>query len=125
MPTTSQRGQATVELALLLPVVALLAWTLVEIGAIAVDNVRLWHAAREAARVGAVDADPSSIRDAAEASGLRPLELAVDPNAEERIQGEPLTIRVVYRPSSTVPFVGSLFEGIVLTADATMRIERP
>lgn len=125
MSATSQRGQATVELALLLPVVALLAWTLVEIGAIAVDNVRLWHAAREAARVGAVEPDLSAIREAAEASGLHPLELDVRPDVEERIQGEPLTIRVVYRPRSTAPLVGHLFEGVVLTADATMRIERP
>ena len=113
------------ELALLLPVVALLAWALVEVGAIAVDNVRLWHAAREAARVGAVDPDLSAITDAAEGSGLGPVELSVRPEAEGRIQGEPLTVRLVYRPSSSAPLIGDLFDGVVLTADATMRIEQP
>jgi hypothetical protein len=121
----SDHGQATVELALLLPVVALLAWALVEFGSIAVDNVRLWHAAREAARVGAVDSDPSAIRDAAERAGLRPLEIDVRPDAEARMQGEPLTVRLVYRPASRAPLIGNLVEGITLTADATMRIEQP
>lgn len=109
----------------MLPVVALLAWALVEVGAIAVDNVRVWHAAREAARVGAVDPDLSAITDAAEGSGLRPIELTVRPDVEDRIQGEPLTVRVVYRPSSRAPLIGDLLDGVVLTADATMRIEQP
>lgn len=125
MTIRAQKGQATVELALLLPVVALLAWALVEVGAVAVDNVRLWHAAREAARVGAVDADLSAITDAAEGSGLRPIELTVRPDAEDRVQGEPLTVRVAYRPSSRAPLIGALLEGVVLTAGATMRIEQP
>lgn len=120
-----QRGQATVELALLLPIVTLLAWALVEIGMIATDNVRLWHAAREAARVGAVDPDPAAIREAAESSGLGPIDLSVRPGAEDRIQGEPLTVTLSHRPISNAPLIGKLFESIVMTAEATMRIEQP
>jgi Flp pilus assembly protein TadG len=121
----SQRGQATVELALLLPFVVLFAWVLVEIGMIATDNVRLWHAAREAARVGAVDPDPSAIRAAAASSGLHPIDLSVRPGAEGRIFGEPLTVSVTYRPTSSAPVIGKLFETVVMTAEATMRIEQP
>lgn len=121
----SQRGQATVELALLLPFVALFAWALVELGSLATDNVRLWHAAREAARVGAVDPDPAAIREAAEASGLHPIEVGVRPGPEGRIQGEPLTIDITYRPEFTAPLIGDLLDRIVMTAEATMRIERP
>jgi len=120
-----QRGQATIELALLLPVVTLFAWALVEIGMVATDNVRLWHAAREAARVGVVDPDPTAIREAAERSGLDPIVLSVRPGAEGRIQGEPLTVTLSYRPTSSAPLIGKLFEAIVMTAEATMRIEQP
>lgn len=120
-----QQGQATVELALLLPFVALFAWALVELGSLALDNVRLWHAAREAARVGAVDPDPAAIRQAAEATGLRPIAVSVQPGTESRIQGEPLTVDVTYRPAFSAPLIGNLLEGIVMTARATMRIERP
>lgn len=113
------------ELALLLPFVALLAGCLVEIGCLATDKVRLWHAAREAARVGAVDGDPKAIREAAEAAGLRPLEVRVDPGSEARIQGEPLTVAVSYRPATKVPVIGSLLGRDVMTAEASMRIEQP
>jgi Flp pilus assembly protein TadG len=51
-----ERGQATVELALILPVVALILAALVQTGMVVVDHVRLWHAAREAARAAVVDA---------------------------------------------------------------------
>ena len=125
MTARSQQGQATVELALLLPVVALLGWILVELGALATDNVRLWHAAREAARVGVVDPDPAAIVEAARASGLSPIEVKVQPGPEERIQGEPLTVGVTYRPSFDAPLIGRIVTGLVLRADATMRIERP
>lgn len=121
----SQRGQATIELALCLPFVALLGWVLVELGSLATDNVRLWHAAREAARIGAVDPDPTAIREAAEASGLGPLELTVRPGPDARVQGEPVTVAVTFQPSSSAPLIGTLIERVVLSAEATMRIERP
>lgn len=120
-----ESGQATIELALLLPLVALLAGCLVEIGSLATDRVRLWHAAREAARVGAVDGHLPAIRAAASTAGLSPLEVTVDPEAEARVHGEPITVEISYRPSATVPVVGSLFAGKIMTAQATMRIEQP
>src|SRR5687767_12231332 len=125
MARPSDEGQATVELALLLPLVALLAACLVEVGALATDKVRVWHAAREAARVGAVDSDEKSIRAAAEQSGLDPLEISIHPHPEARIQGEPLTVDVTYRPDATIPLVGRLFDRGMLRARATMRIEQP
>src|SRR4051794_19950096 len=63
------RGQSTVELALVLPAVLVLALALVQIGLVVRDQVRVTHAAREAARAAAVTPDPDGARRAAEQSG--------------------------------------------------------
>ena len=119
-------GQSTVELALALPVLVLILAALVEAGMLGLDQLRLWHAAREAARVAVVDPDPDTTRAAAERSGLDPIHVTIDPEVAARTSGEPLTVHVAYRPSAHVPVVGDLlFGGLTLNAEATMRIERP
>jgi hypothetical protein len=119
------RGQSTVELALCLPVLALLMAAVVEIGALAGDKARVWHAAREAVRLAAVDADPSAIEAAAERTGLDDLEVVVDPEPQFRRQGDPVTVDVTYDPPAHVPILGLLFAGTQLHAQASMRIEEP
>lgn len=118
-------GQATVELALCLPLLALVCAGLVEASLLALDQVRVWHAAREAARVAAVEPDPAAARDAAGRSGLERVEVAVTPTAQERSPGRPATVSLSYRYDARIPFVGAAFEAVVLRAAATTRIERP
>jgi hypothetical protein len=89
------------------------------------DQLRLWHAAREAARTAVVNADEHDIRTAAERSGLDDLEVSVSPDNVHRIFGDPLSVDIAYSPDGTVPLIGDLFEGLTLEARATMRIERP
>ena len=120
-----QSGQATLELALCLPVLALLLGALVEIGMLAGDQARLWHAAREAARAAAVDPEASAAQHAAEASGLEGVAVNVSPEPTYRIQGEPVTVELAYRPRGSVPLVGRLFELVELQARVTARIEQP
>jgi TadE-like protein len=121
----NQSGQATIELALLLPTVFLLASGIVFVGVLGSDHVRVWHAAREAARVAVVDDDPGEVRAAAERGGLQGLEIAIAPPPEDRVRGEPLTVDIAYRPVARIPLVGLLLDGIEMTASATMRIEEP
>ena len=121
---TNERGQSTVELALCLPLVVLLLAAIVEIGSVAIDHVRVWHAAREAVRVAAVDADETTIRRAAESAGVEPITVQVSPRAIYRRQGEQVTVRVSHPAAGAVPLLGRLFD-IDLTAAATMRIEQP
>lgn len=120
----SEDGQATLELALCLPVLALVFAGLVEVALVGVDQVRVQHAAREAARASAVEPDPRAAEDAATASGLRDLDVSVEPGAEKRAPGRPTTVHVRYPYDSRVPVVGAVFERFVLEADATMRIEQ-
>lgn len=119
-----QAGQATLELALCLPALALVFAGLVETSLLGVDQVRVWHAAREAARTSAVEPDPEAAAHAAAASGLRGLDVTTEPGPEERAPGRPTTAHVSYRYDSRIPVVGAVFERLVLSADATMRIER-
>lgn len=118
-------GQATLELALCLPLLAVVFAGLVEVSLVGVDQVRVWHAAREAARASAVEPDPGAAREAAAASGLRDVEVAVRPGAEERSPGRPTSVHVSYPYDSRIPVVGPVFDRLVLEAEATMRIERP
>ena len=118
-------GQSTVELALCLPILAFVLGAVLEVGLIAGDQVRVWRAARDAARVAAVDPDSAAIEEAAADSGLEGLEVAVEPEATYRVQGEPVTVAVAYRVRGHVPVVGELFDEVVLRATAAMRIEEP
>ena len=120
-----QDGQATLELALTLPVLALILAALVEVGLVVSDQARLWHAAREAARVAAVDADTDDVLAAAERPGLRPLQVDVSPAPRMRRQGDPVTVRVTYSPRSRVPLFRSFLERVDLEARGVMRIEQP
>jgi hypothetical protein len=123
--SADQRGQATLELALCLPVLALVLGALVEVALVATDQTRLWHAAREAARVAVVDSDRSEVEAAAERVGLAPLDVEVHPAPADRGPGEPLTVRLTYRPAGRIPLIGTLVAGRALSAEATMRIELP
>ena len=120
-----QRGQTTVEFAALLPLVLLVAFALVEIGLLAADQVRLWHAAREAARVAVVEPRAAMAEAAARRNGFETVDISISPEAVERRQGEPLTVRLRYDRPGDVPIVRYLFSGVTLRAEATMRIEQP
>ncbi|MGI8709341.1 MAG: TadE/TadG family type IV pilus assembly protein [Actinomycetota bacterium] len=120
-----ERGQSTVEFVLLLPFLAAAFAALVEVALLAGDQVRLWHAAREAARVAVVDSDPIQAAVAAESSGLSPLELTIDPDVAHRIQGRPLTVQIRYEPPGHLPLLGLIVRSVDLNATATMRIEQP
>ena len=120
-----EHGQATVELALCLPIVLLVLGALAEVGLIASDQIRLWHAAREAARAAVVDHDPSAARDAAEGAGFESLHLTVRPEPALRRAGDPLSVSISYDRPAVVPLVGALFDQVALHAGVTMRIEVP
>jgi Flp pilus assembly protein TadG len=116
-------GQATVEVALLLPLVATMLLGVVQVGLVVRDQVLVTHAAREAARAAAVDPREAVARGAAEAGArLDPLRLDVE-LAGSTVPGGRLTVTVRYRSSTTVPLVGRLLGDRLLTADATMRVE--
>ena len=116
-------GQASVELALLLPLVALLLLAVLQVGLVAKDVVLVPHAARAAARAAATDPHPDAARLAAEASGaLDPDHLSVTV-ADRGEPGSRLRASVTYRAPTSVPLIGSMVGDISLTRTVTMRVE--
>lgn len=119
-----ERGQATVELALALPLLVILLLGVVQVGLVVRDQVLVTHAAREAVRAAAVDPDPSASRDAGiRAGALDPdqLEIVVGPRGSP---GDRVTVSVAYRGTPRLPLVGEVVERVVLRAEATMRVEQ-
>lgn len=121
----SERGQATVEVALTLPLVALLLGVIVETGIVAAGRSRAWNAAREAARVAAVHSEEDVVERAVDEAGLAGAEVIIEPAPMERVQGEPVTVRLTYGHEGVLPLVGNIFGAVTFEASATMRIERP
>jgi hypothetical protein len=115
-----QRGQATVEFAMMLPFVMTALLAVVQVALVVRDHVAVVHAAREAARAASVDPDPIGAVRAAHRtlSGAR---VFVGPRPEV---GEPIRVEVAYTSKTDLPFVGLLFPDPTLTSTVVMRVER-
>jgi hypothetical protein len=116
----SEGGQTTAELALLFPVVLLLALCLVQAALVLRDDLALVGAAREAARAASLDPDPGRVEGAA-AAVLPGATVSWGPRPPV---GELVTVRVSYRSPTALPVVGPLLPDPVLIARAVMRVER-
>jgi Flp pilus assembly protein TadG len=120
----AEAGQATVELALVLPLVVVILLALVQAAVVARDQIVVTHAAREAARAAAVDDDSAAARRAAEQAGPLDAErLDVDITGRDGV-GSRVRVVVRYRPPTRLPVVGSVLGDVTLAATATMRVER-
>lgn len=122
-PGRGERGQASVELALLLPPVALVLLLVVQVAVIARDQVLVQHAAREAARGAAVGTDPDggARRAAMAAGGLDRSRLDV----RTAVVDGRAVVSVTYREPTEIPLVGRALPDLDLRASATMQREEP
>lgn len=129
MPSTggsSSRGQASVELALVLPLVFALLLLVVQLGLVVRDQILVVHAAREGARAAAVQPDGAAARDAVLRSGrLDPARVSVALRRNDRTDPRTVTVTVTYRAATDVPLVGHLVDDVVITEEVTMRLETP
>lgn len=130
MTTTSSRahddadGQATAELAVVLPVLAIIALAVVQVALVGKDQILVWHAAREAGRQAAVEPDADSARQAAVAAtpGLDPDRLGVTVEGGSAT-GQLVVTRLTYRAATDVPVVGVMIDDRVLEAEVVFRVE--
>jgi len=118
-----ERGQAAVELALALPLLALLALSLLQVVLVARDQVLLTHAAREAAREAAVAGDAGAARRGALAGARLDADRLVVDAAGRAGVGSRVTVTLRYRSPTDVPVVGRLVGDVHLAASVTMRVE--
>lgn len=115
------RGQATVEFALALPLVVVLVLGIVQLVVVARDQLAVELAAREGARAAAVAAEPSGAATAAAESAvsLRPLSVATYDD------GRRITVTVRHRTATDVPLIGAVIGDVEVTGTATMLREPP
>jgi len=119
----NEEGQATAELALLLPVILIIVLAVGQLALIWRSQLLVTQAAREAARIGAVSADPAAIGAAARrASGLDPSRVEVT-IVERGAPGGLIVVRVRYFPVDQLPIVGAATGSVVVSATATMLVE--
>ena len=115
-----QRGQATVELVLLLPLVFVLLLAVVQVALVARDHVLVGAAARDAARAAAVGDVDGARRAALDGSGLD----AADTEVDIDVGAARVTARVRHRNRTTVPIVGRLVGDVTVEAVVVMQREQ-
>jgi len=124
----SEKGQATVELALGLTVVALLLFGMIDFGQIMHAKTILNHAGREAARAASLGGTDADIRDAAlrSASGLSTdkIVVAIQPGPAERKRGTYANVELRYSISIETPLMAGIIPNpFPVKASASMRME--
>ncbi len=113
-----QRGQASVEFALILPVIALAAWAVVAVGTVTMRQLEVMNVARVAARTAAVE--PGSARTAAlAATDLRPL------GVEEEVTDGLIMVTVRFTHRVPVPLPVGWRPDLTLEARVVMNQENP
>ena len=119
------RGSATLEFALVLPIVLVMALAIVQIGVLVRDQLVVVESARAGAREASVNVDDDAARQAAEgaASSLDPASLDVVVGRSGGA-GSPVSVAVTYHAPIAIPVVAWLFpRSVDLSAAATMRQE--
>lgn len=120
-----QRGASTVEFALVLPLLLVVALALVQVGLLVRDRLLVEAAARAGARTAAVDPDQAAIAEAV-ARSAPDLEAGALSVVVSRVGtlGDPVSVTVGYTSEIRVPFIGWLItHGVAMETTATDRQE--
>lgn len=119
-PRSRDSGQATVEVALLIPVVVVLALLVVQAGLAVRDRLVVLQAVRVAARAVMVEPSRSSAAAAVAASGA-PDRVSVSVSGA-LVPGEMVTVTAAM-PATAVPLVGRVVTGDRVSERLVVRIE--
>ena len=123
--TSATAGQATVELALALPLVVMLMLLVAQAGLVLRDQVLVTHAAREAVRAASVlprDDVDGVTRATARAGPLDRTRLEVEVTPADST-ADAVRVLVRYRCVTELPLIGALVPDLTLHAEAVIRIE--
>lgn len=123
-----RRGQALVELALIVPVLLLLVLGVVVFGRLFNAYMTIQHAAREGARLGILGASDAEITNRVldNVVSLNPAQVSVgiSPAPGSRTSGTILTVQVSYDFTVMMPLLSSLIgTSVPITATLSMRVE--
>ena len=112
-------GQATVELALVMPLIIGLLLIILNVGLVVRDQLAVWHAASAGARAASISPNsPDIVRQAVEDEvGLRPLHLQI-------VRDEQLiTVKVQYPRTLNVWLIKHIIPPLTLSASVTMHVQ--
>jgi Flp pilus assembly protein TadG len=109
----TDRGQALVEFALVLPLLLVLALAIAELSEIGIARLALEHAAAEGARTGALTNDDRLVRASVAAAAApldaRHVDVAIDPPEAQRgsdPRGTLISVRLRYALAAPLSFIG-------------------
>jgi Flp pilus assembly protein TadG len=126
--SATERGQALVEFALVVPILLVLALAVAELSEVSVARLALTHAAAEGARAGALTNDDrlvrSSIAAAAAPLDADKVDIEIDPPEAQRgtdPRGTLLVVRLRYAVAAPLAFIG--LPPLVVRGDAARSIE--
>ena len=114
------RGQATVELALAMPLLCLLLLGIVQIAVVVRDQIVAIEAARVGARAAAVSADPATAAEVAVQRGV-----SLSTRVSTVTNDGYVTVTVAIINLTDVPLIGVLMPNVELRGSATMILEPP
>ena len=115
-----RHGQASVEVALALPIVVIMAVGLVAVGLAVRNELAVGLAAREGARAAAVSATPAT---AAATAARRAEDLPIE--VATTIDASTVTVTVTYVDEFDVGIVGAMIGTVTHVGSATMALEPP
>lgn len=125
---TAERGQALVELALVLPILLVLALAIGELSELGVARLALTHAAAEGARTVALTNDDrlarASIAAASAPLSPRAIDVTIDPPVEQRgsdPRGTLVVVHLRYAMAAPLSFIG--LPALLVRGDAARSIE--
>ncbi|MDI3534994.1 MAG: hypothetical protein PWQ82_1359 [Thermosediminibacterales bacterium] len=124
----NSEGQSVVEMALLLPLIFLILAGIIEFSMMMNSYLTISHAAREAARMGAVGSTDQEIVDkvyeVASFLDSNNITVVISPQQSERMSGESITVEVRYEFPVIIPIISNIVgEKVALRSSITMRIE--
>lgn len=107
---------------MLLPFLVVVLLAVVQVGVVGRDYVLVQHAVRDSARMVALDPSQATAAQAAAASGLDPERLDVEVRGGDQT-GDVMTVELRYQLATDVPLIGALLDDVVVSADASVRVE--
>lgn len=126
--TRNKRGQALVEVAILLPILLLILMGIFEFGRVFNAYLIINHASREGARSAALGSDDTEIINKINASifylDSTKLTIVITPSKSSRTRGTDVTVNLKYNIDIIVPIIENLVQDpFPLEAQTVMRVE--
>ena len=122
-----KKGQAMVEMALILPILLLLVFGMIDFGRVFNGYLVATAASREGARVAILSSgNDNSIETAVRAasSTLDQTKLTVTTTPATRVSGDPVTVSVTYNIDIITPLINTfLMNPLPINCQTTMRVE--